>query len=34
MRDREFLQQAAIRQPEGNAVATRADLNADTKLHG
>ena len=34
MLDLEFLQQAAVRQPDGNTVATRADINADTKLQG
>ncbi len=34
MRDLEFLQQAAVRQPDGNAMATRADIDADTKLQG
>jgi hypothetical protein len=32
MWDLEFLQQAAVRQPDGNAVAPRADIDADTKL--
>ncbi len=32
MRDLEFLEQAAVRQPDGNRVASRADVNADTKL--
>ncbi len=34
VRDLEFLQQAAVRQPDGNAMATRADIDADTKLQG
>ena len=32
MWDLELLQQAAVRQPNGNSVATRADINADKKL--
>ena len=32
MRDLKFLQQAAVRQPDGNTVAPRADINADTKF--
>ncbi len=32
MRDLEFLQQTAVRKTDGNRVATRADINADTKL--
>ena len=32
MRDLEFLQQPAVRQPDGNSVATRANINTDTKL--
>ena len=32
MRDLEFLEQAAVRQPDGDTVTTRADIDADTQL--
>ncbi len=34
MRDLEFLEQAAVRQTDGNTVVPRADIDADTQLQG
>ncbi len=32
MQDLEFLEQAAVRQPDGNMMALRADIDTDTQL--